>query len=60
MIKCDLSGKKMTDDGKLRKEKITHALFHNRQMTLLKLHFYAAVLPLLKEYIILFQVYTTE
>ncbi len=46
----------MTEEGKARKEKITDALFHNRDTTLLQLHFYAAVLPLLKEYVLLLQV----
>ncbi|GBN78213.1 hypothetical protein AVEN_45094-1, partial [Araneus ventricosus] len=50
-----LSEKKMTPEGISRKERIVQKLFKERMRTQLVLHFYTAVLPLLKKYVCLFQ-----
>ncbi|GBN25381.1 hypothetical protein AVEN_143893-1, partial [Araneus ventricosus] len=50
-----LSEKKMTPEGISRKERIVQKLFKERVRTQLVLHFYTAVLPLLKKYVCLFQ-----
>ncbi|ELT91321.1 hypothetical protein CAPTEDRAFT_211394 [Capitella teleta] len=45
----------MTSDGTERKARICKALFMQKNATLLTLHFYASFLPLLKNYVLLFQ-----
>ncbi|GBL83148.1 hypothetical protein AVEN_165358-1 [Araneus ventricosus] len=50
-----LSEKKMTPEGVSKKECIVQKLFKERMRTRLVLHFYTAVLPLLKKYVCLFQ-----
>lgn len=47
--------KKMTPEGISRKKKIVQKLFKDRKRTQLVLHLYTAVLPLLKQYVCLFQ-----
>ena len=56
-IQKSLRAKKMTPDGKRRKEVVTVALFVERKYTRLILHFYSSVLPLLKKYmyVLIFQ-----
>lgn len=51
----DLRKKIMTPEGKDRKKRITTKLFDEKRKTSLILHFVASVLPLLKDYILLFQ-----
>lgn len=53
-----LSDRKMTKDGKERKERIVTALFYKSKETALQLEVYSSVLQLFKEYVCLFQ--TTE
>ena len=55
-IQKTLRAKKMTPDGKRRKEVVTEALFVERKYTRLILHFYSSVLPLLKKYVLIFQI----
>ena len=50
-----LSKKKMTSDGQLRKQKVLDGLFQNRKEVLFIMHFYVAVLPMLKSYVVLFE-----
>ena len=54
-IHAVLQKKKMTDDGKRRKERIIHKLFYKAQNTKLIMNVYISVLPLLKSYTVLFQ-----
>lgn len=50
-----LAAKKLTEDGKKRKNRITDKVIVRHQKTMLIMHFYMSVLPLLKEYVCLFQ-----
>ena len=50
-----LASKKLTDDGKNRKQRIIEKLIFQKMKTKLQLSFYIAVLPLLKRYVCLFQ-----
>ena len=54
-IKQKLQKKNMTPEGKQRKARIVQKLFISRKYTMLVLNFYASVLPLLKNYVLLFQ-----
>ena len=54
-IRGKLAAKKLTDDGAKRKTRIICRLFVERTRMLLYKHFYASALPLLKEYVLLFQ-----
>ena len=54
-IHIKLAAKKITEDGEKRKKNCTEKLFHERAKTKLILNFYVAVLPLLKHYVLLFE-----
>lgn len=54
-IQKKLAEKNMTDDGQNRKKRIFEKLFFYRKQTMLTVHFYSAVLPQLKQYVMLFQ-----
>ena len=54
-IHATLRKKNMTTEGKMRKERIIKKLFVNRKYTKILLDFYVSVLPLLKNYVLLFQ-----
>ena len=54
-IQCQLSAKKMTDDGKNRKMRVLQRMFDSRRKTRILMHFYLASLPLLKKYVCLFE-----
>ena len=45
----------MTEDGQKRKDNCIERLFHERLKTRLTLNFYVAILPLLKQYVMLFE-----
>ncbi len=45
----------MTEQGKLRKARIVNKLFFKQKKTLLHIHLYNTVLPLLKDYVMVFQ-----
>lgn len=47
--------KNFTDEGRKRKARICRKVLYEEKKTLLELHFYVAVMPLLKEYVMLFQ-----
>ena len=47
--------KKMTKEGKARKERLVDKLFYKSEKTRLILHIYVNVLPILKSYVMLFQ-----
>lgn len=50
-----LRNKKLTNDGKKRKERIFSKLYYFRKKLQLIMHFYTSVFPLLKKYVCLFQ-----
>ncbi|GFR99492.1 hypothetical protein ElyMa_001046400 [Elysia marginata] len=50
-----LKYKTMTKEGKSRKQRIVERLFHNNVKTSFILNFYASALPMLKQYVPLFQ-----
>lgn len=50
-----LAQKKLTLDGRERKRRIIQKIFYQIRKTKLILHFYTAALPLLKQYVCLFQ-----
>ena len=50
-----LSKKNMTEDGKKRKQRVVERLFFEKKRTRLTMHFYSATLPMLKEFVVLFQ-----
>lgn len=50
-----LKFKTMTKEGKQRKQRIVERLFHNNVKTCLILNLYVSALPMLKEYVCLFQ-----
>ena len=54
-ILSKMSKKRLTEDGETRKEKCIERLFHERLRTEFILNFYVAVLPLLKKYVMLFE-----
>lgn len=54
-ILSSLSRKNMTEEGKRRKKRICEKIFYTRFDTLLTLNFYCSVLPLLKNYVMLFE-----
>jgi len=54
-VHTNLGKKKITEDGQKRKDKCMERLFHERLKTKLVLNFYVAVLPLLKHYVMLFE-----
>ena len=54
-IHVKLAAKRMTEDGEKRKKNCIEKLFHGRVKTKLILNFYVAVLPLLKHYVLLFE-----
>lgn len=54
-IQAKLKDKKMTKEGKERKQKVIQRLFVERKKTLLILHFYTSTFPLLKKYVQMFQ-----
>ncbi|KAJ8300689.1 hypothetical protein KUTeg_022208 [Tegillarca granosa] len=54
-IQHDLSKKKMTDDGKKRKESVCLKIFKHRRYTKLISNLYISVLPLFKKYVMLFE-----
>ena len=54
-IQSKLRQKKMTPDGKERKDRILERLFIQRKKTLLIMSFYRSVMPLLKRYVLIFQ-----
>lgn len=54
-IWAELSRKKFTEDGMKRKERITKKVIIENKKTMLTMHFFISVLPLLKEYVTLFQ-----
>ncbi|XP_059386115.1 uncharacterized protein LOC132120909 [Carassius carassius] len=47
--------KNFTNEGKMRKVRICKKVLFEDKKTLLELHFYSAVLPMLKHYVLLFQ-----
>jgi hypothetical protein len=51
----DIASKKMTDEGKERKERIIVKLFTSRRKTDLLLNFYKSVLQMMKSYVMTFQ-----
>ncbi|XP_011677577.2 uncharacterized protein LOC105444695 [Strongylocentrotus purpuratus] len=59
-IQSKLRVKNMTKDGENRKDRITTKLFVTRTYTKLLLHFYASVLPLLKNFVLCFQKKETQ
>jgi len=50
-----LKKKNMTKDGKARKERILQRVFHKKKLMRLILMFYTSVFPLLKKYVLLFE-----
>ena len=55
VIHSVLAKKNMTKDGKERKERIIDRLFRDRKTTTMIMSVYTAVLPILKKYVMLFQ-----
>ncbi|XP_041468120.1 uncharacterized protein LOC121418364 [Lytechinus variegatus] len=47
--------KNLTEQGKARKQRVVKKLFHTRDITLLYIHTYLSVLPLLKSFILTFE-----
>lgn len=54
-LQAGLSVKNLTEDGRKRKNRIIEKIFHLRNQTKMTMHFYVATLPLLKEYVCLFE-----
>nr|XP_019923958.2 uncharacterized protein LOC109619082 [Crassostrea gigas] len=50
-----LKKKSMTSDGKMRKTRIFEKVLFQEKRTILVLHFYTSVFPILKEYVMMFQ-----
>ncbi|KAK9976852.1 hypothetical protein ABG768_018673 [Culter alburnus] len=50
-----IRSKNFTNEGKMRKARIYKKVFFEEKRTLLELHFYASLLPMLKQYTLLFQ-----
>lgn len=55
MLQVTLASKKLTEPGKERKSRITEKMFVTKLQTELVLNLYLSVLPLLKEYVKVFQ-----
>ena len=55
LIQKDIGSKAMTEDGKKRKELAIKKIFYKRKQTRCIMHFYSASLPLLKQYVCLFE-----
>ena len=51
----ELGKKKLTDDGKRRKTRIAQKVVVQTKKTMLTMNFFIAVLPIMKEYVCLFQ-----
>lgn len=54
-LQLQLQGRATTDDGKKRKQRLVDKIFYNRKWTRMILGVYSAVLPILQEYVKLFQ-----
>ncbi|KAG1714059.1 Neuroguidin [Nymphon striatum] len=55
VIQEELSRKSLTEDGRKRKNRIVEKLFYKRKQIITILHFYSAVLAMLKQYVCLFE-----
>lgn len=51
----ELINKKLTKDGKDKKDRIVHRLFTERKLTKMMIGLYSSVLPLLKNFVLLFE-----
>lgn len=51
----ELINKKLTKDGKDRKDRIVLRLFTERKLTKMMIGLYSSVLPLLKNFVLLFE-----
>lgn len=54
-LRAEVGKTSLTSDGKERKARILKSLFYDRDNTLMQLKFFSSVLPLFKEFVLLFQ-----